>query len=130
MFSITPLFVLIFIVMNIVTILPIGPHRLKVGIPYWGGEEKLDRLVRGHGNFIEVVPLFLISQATAEYLGVANFILWIVGILMIFSRVIHYVGMVAQDNPLNKARLIGTLLSLTSMAVLAITIGLQLITGQ
>ncbi len=125
--SVTPLFVLLFIVMNIVIILPIGPHRLKVGVPFWGGEEKLDRLARGHGNFIENVPLFLVGLATAEYLGASTTVLWVCGVLMSASRLIHYVGMVTLDKPLNNARLIGTLLSLSAFLIVAVSIGLELI---
>jgi len=126
MLSITPLFVLLFVVMNIVILMPIGPHRVKVGVPFWGGEEKLDRLVRGHGNFIEFVPLFLVALATAEYLGTADLVVWAGGLLMLTGRLVHYVGMVALKNP-TYARLVGTLLSLTSMALLALVIGWKVI---
>lgn len=126
MLSITPLFVLLFVVMNIVIVMPIGPHRNKVGVPLWGGENKLDRLVRGHGNFIEFVPLFLVALATAEYLGTTDIALWAGGLLMLVGRLVHYVGMVALKNPI-PARLVGTLLSLTSMAVLALCIGWKIL---
>lgn len=128
MLSITPLFVLIFVVMNIVILFPIGPYRAKVGVMFWGGEDKLDRLVRGHGNFIEFVPLFLVALATAEYLGAASVVLWTGGGLMLFGRLLHYVGMVVLNN-LIPTRLIGTLLSLTSMAMLAFSIGWKVFTG-
>jgi len=127
MLSITPLFVLLFVVMNIVILMPIGPHRAKVGVMFWGGEDKLDRLVRGHGNFIEFVPLFLVALATAEYLGTASVVLWAGGGLMLIGRLLHYIGMVVFNN-LIPTRLIGTLLSLTSMAVLAVGIGWKLFT--
>ncbi len=128
MLSITPLFVLLFVVMNIVILMPIGPYRVKVGVPFWGGEEKLDRLVRGHGNFIEFVPLFLVALATTEYLGTASVVVWVGGLLMLAGRLVHYVGMVALTNP-TPARLVGTLLSLTALAVVALSIGWKVITS-
>lgn len=118
--SITPIFVAIFVVIQIAMVFPIGPYRAKVGIPFWGGDEKLDRMVRGHGNFIEFVPVFLLALGCAEFLGANDLLIWCCGGFMVVSRIVHYVTI--QKKPVGIGRLFGTLSSLVNLAVLAIVI--------
>lgn len=115
-FTITPLFVALFSFMNLVLIFPIGPYRATIKIPFWGGEDKLDRMVRGHGNFIEVVPLALITMATAEILGANAKLIIGCGAALLLARLVHYITL--QSNPIGKGRLIGTLVSMLSTLVL------------
>lgn len=118
--SITPVYVAIFVLIQVAMVFPIGPYRGKVGIPFWGGEDKLDRMVRGHGNFIEFVPIFLLALATAEYLGANTALIWGCGAAMVLSRLVHYVTL--QTSPTGMGRLLGTLLSLVVLVVLALTV--------
>lgn len=123
-FTITPLFIALFAIMNLVLIFPIGPYRAKIGIPFWGGEDKLDRMVRGHGNFIEVVPISLITMATAELLGANSTLVLGSGAALLLSRLLHYITL--QSSPMGNGRLIGTLISMLTTVVLVGAILYQL----
>lgn len=123
-FTITPLFVALFALMNLVLMFPIGPYRAKVDIAFWGGEDKLDRMVRGHGNFIEVVPLALIAMATAELTGANSTLILSCGVALLLARLVHYVTL--QSNPTGNGRLIGTLVSMITILVLSGAILFQL----
>ncbi|MBL1419504.1 MAG: MAPEG family protein [Alphaproteobacteria bacterium] len=123
-FTVTPIFIALFALMNLVLIFPIGPYRAKISIPFWGGEDKLDRMVRGHGNFIEVVPLTLITMATAELLGANSTLILACGVALTLSRLLHYITL--QSNPTGNGRLIGTLISMITTLALAGAILFQL----
>ena len=52
-------------------------------------EDILRRAVRGHGNFIEYTPLFLILLYLAENAGTQSYILHILAIIFMFERLLH-----------------------------------------
>tara|TARA_S200000501_G_C20540701_1_gene619927 strand:- start:146 stop:547 length:402 start_codon:yes stop_codon:yes gene_type:complete len=52
-------------------------------------EDILRRAVRGHGNFIEYTPLFLILLYLAENAGTQSYILHILAIIFMFGRLLH-----------------------------------------
>lgn len=119
-FEITPIFVAIFLIFGIAIAFPIGPLRGKVDINFWGGEPKLDRLVRGHGNFIEYVPFALIGMATAELVGTPPSFLIGAGVILLVARVVHYFGL--QVSGVGPARLIGTVATMLITLSLACAI--------
>ena len=58
-----------------------------------GGNDKLKRAVRIHGNFCEHVPFILILMTINELAGLAHIWLHIAGVVLIISRMLHMVGL-------------------------------------
>ena len=52
-------------------------------------EEIITRAIRGHGNFIEYTPLFLILLYLAEDASTQSNILHILAIIFMFGRLLH-----------------------------------------
>lgn len=69
-----------------------GRHGASVGIGT-GGDERLERAVRVHGNFAEYVPLALLLLLVAELAGANAIWLHVNGALLIAGRVLHAVGL-------------------------------------
>ena len=86
-----------------------GSARGKSGISILHGDPvdmKLAEKIRRHQNFLEYVPMFLIVFAALEANGVSGLFLYIVGDLMIISRIFHAFGL-HHDNMAHVGRLIG-----------------------
>ena len=86
-----------------------GSARGKSGVSILFGDPvdmKLAEKVRRHQNFLEYVPIFLIVFAALEINGVSSLFLYIVGDLMIVSRIFHAFGL-HHDNMGHIGRLIG-----------------------
>jgi len=49
----------------------------------------LERAIRGHGNFIEYAPLFLILMLTLELSDASATLLYIAGIIFTLGRLMH-----------------------------------------
>jgi uncharacterized membrane protein YecN with MAPEG domain len=86
-----------------------GSARGKSGLSVLFGEPanmELAQKVRVHQNFLEYVPIFLIVFAAIEFNGGSSIFLYVVGDLMIISRIAHAIGL-KHDNMAHKGRLIG-----------------------
>ena len=86
-----------------------GSARGKTGLSVLFGEPAnldLAQKVRVHQNFLEYVPIFLIVFAAIEANGGSSMFLYVVGDLMIISRIAHAIGL-RHDNMGHKGRLIG-----------------------
>lgn len=60
------------------------------GIPLGdGGDPRMLRVIRGHGNFAEYVPLALLMMAILELGRHSSYVLHAIGIALILSRVLH-----------------------------------------
>ena len=82
-----------------------------------GGNEALIRRMRAHANFVESAPFVLVLIAAIEATqGSANW-LWYVGIVYIFGRLAHGLGM--DGGTLGKGRMVGTLITLLTLLGLA-----------
>jgi len=66
--------------------------RAKVSIND-GGDEKLSRAIRTHGNFIETVPYALGLIAIIEVNGAPAATLWWLGAVLVISRLMHSYGL-------------------------------------
>lgn len=78
---------------------------LKISIGHVENPEML-RAIRAHSNFIEYVPLALISMLFLELNGVQSIILHFLGILLLLSRSLHAYG-VSQINENFRFRVTG-----------------------
>lgn len=89
--DVTPVFVAVFLLLQVVITNVVGYRRLKTGIHFLdGGDLALTRRMRAHGNFTETVPIALVGMLTAELLGAPAPILWIGGMLLVVGRIWHY----------------------------------------
>jgi len=93
-----------------------------------GGDARLERAMRVHGNFAEYVPLFLVALLAAELCGVAPVALHAAGAAMLAGRALHAAGMwCAPDiRPLRSAGMLVTLAGLVGAGGLALGGGLGL----
>jgi len=78
-------------IMFIIITLRIVVCRNKKKISLGDGEDReLGKLIRGHGNFIETVPLALVLLLMLELQGAAPTTLHVLGIVFLAGRVLHY----------------------------------------
>jgi uncharacterized membrane protein YecN with MAPEG domain len=64
-------------------------YRIPVGD---GGDERMIRAARVHGNFAEYVPFVLLLMALLEHVGIAASIVHGAGICLLAGRVAHAAG--------------------------------------
>jgi uncharacterized membrane protein YecN with MAPEG domain len=99
----------IFAIFALVLSFKAGSFRGKSGISLLFGEPtnmELAEKVRTHQNFLEYVPMFLLVFAAIELNGGSNVFLYVVGDLMIISRIAHAIGL-KHDNMAHPGRFIG-----------------------
>ena len=86
-----------------------GSARGKSGVSIlFGAPENmpLAEKVRRHQNFLEYVPIFLIVFGAVELNGGSSMFLFVVGDLLIITRIAHAIG-IKHDNMGHIGRLIG-----------------------
>ena len=71
-----------------------GSAKAAVGT---GGNIRLERAIRAHGNFAEYVPLALILLIAMEMQRNSIYVLHILCIILVLGRVIHAFG-ISQEN--------------------------------
>jgi uncharacterized protein len=65
-------------------------RRAQTGIDLLdGGDQKLLRRIRAHGNFSETAPMALLLMALLELRGLSNTWLIIFGITLLLGRILH-----------------------------------------
>ena len=74
-----------------------------------GEVEELSRFIRAHANFIETVPLALILMAIMETQNFSIYVLHLMGIALIISRLCHWIGMTTGSG-YGRMRMIGMIL--------------------
>ena len=90
-------------------------YRLKISLGD-GGDERLSRVIRGHGNFAEYVPLSLLLLAFAEIGGSEAVVLHLGGLALFTGRLLHgYALALTLGNML--ARRYGMILTIASMVI-------------
>lgn len=86
---VTPLYAGFLTLLFVLLSLRVVQFRQK-GIPLGdGGDPKMLRVVRGHANFAEHVPLALLLMAILELGRNSIYVLHAIGIALILSRVLH-----------------------------------------
>ncbi|MCQ0986598.1 MAPEG family protein [Jiella marina] len=80
-----------------------------------GGNPRMIRVMRGHANAIEFIPMTLIAMLGAALLGTPALILHALGVLLTIGRFVHALHFTAADAPAWQ-RFAGTSLSLLAMA--------------
>jgi uncharacterized protein len=80
------LLVLLFLVLTIGVIRRRGSEKILLGD---GGNAGMQRLVRGHANFVEYVPLALLLMAILELSRFSIYLLHALGIALVVARLLH-----------------------------------------
>lgn len=82
-------------------------------------DASLERAIRGHANFAEYTPLFLILLFLAELHGVSSFVINLCGGLFTIGRLFHgYAFAFRSHHPVG--RVAGTALTLNALTILII----------
>lgn len=90
-------------------------YRLKVSLGD-GGDNRLNRVIRGHGNFAEYVPLSLLLLAFAEIGGAGAVVLHLGGLALLTGRLLHGYAMALTEQNFF-ARRYGMILTIASIAI-------------
>ena len=117
----TLLFAALFGLLHVFFTLRVGGYRFISRINFGdGGDTELRNRMRGHGNFIENVPIALILLLLNELNGLAAETLMLLGSILLVSRVLHYVMIVTRSLPiiLRPISMLGTLGTILASAVL------------
>ncbi len=94
-------------------------HRFRSGIMIGdGGEKRLRRMVRIHGNSVENIPLSVLLMGLYELDGGEKMVLHAAGISLIVGRVLFAVPLWSHDGP-SPIRASGVTLTWGTTAVLA-----------
>jgi uncharacterized membrane protein YecN with MAPEG domain len=83
------LLALLFVVLSVRTLRLRGRLRVALGD---GGRPELQRAMRVHANFAEYAPLGLLLIAMLELQGAPGWQLHALGVLLLFGRAVHAVG--------------------------------------
>ncbi|NQV84961.1 MAG: MAPEG family protein [Rhodospirillales bacterium] len=91
-----------------------------------GGHTKLNRMIRGHGNFSEYVPIALLLMVIAEMANADKTIIHLIGATLLSGRLLHAYALALTDANMF-ARRSGMILTFTAIVIGAgtcLTIGL------
>lgn len=92
---------------------PISLRRIKVGDMIGGSnDDVLLRRIRAQGNFVEYVPLGLISLGLVEAHAEPAWLVLIMGMALAFGRLLHAVGMFRSSASLRGIGVVLTYLAL------------------
>ncbi|MCC8962252.1 MAPEG family protein [Bradyrhizobium sp. Pear76] len=97
--------------------IPVSLRRTKVGV--MAGEcpdETLHRRIRAQGNFIEYVPLGLISLGLVEAQAAQAWMVVVIGTILAFGRLLHAIGMLRGSPPVRGFGMLFTYLALVVAA--------------
>lgn len=117
----TLLFAAIFGFLHVIFTLRVGGYRFRSKISLGdGGDKELRNRIRAHGNFIENVPIALVLLLLNDLNGLPVSTLMILGLVLLVSRVLHYVTIVSRSLPivLRPISMLGTLGTILASAIL------------
>lgn len=122
MFSITIIYAGILALMLVALSAYVVAGRVKNRVSLGdGGNEDMTVRIRAHANFAEHVPLALIAMGLLETRGTAGWVLHLMGIVLVLSRLAHPIGLRRPPpNPLRGGAVVGTWLVLAAGGVLLI----------
>ena len=89
-----------------------------------GNNRDLGKLIRGHGNFAETVPLALVLMLMLELQGSSAILLHSLGIALIAGRVLHYLRVTSLVKIMNfRVAGMGLTLMVITVASIRLLIG-------
>ena len=108
----------------------VGFKRLKTNTGIGdGGDERLARRIRVHGNLIENAPIFLILLVLLELTGTGKIRIATLGFVFVLGRLAHAVGLSQSTNPTAPLRGIGAGVSVLAVIVTASMILSHIVKG-
>ena len=93
-----------------------------------GGDPRMTRVIRGHANFAEYVPLILVLMLILEMARTSLYVLHVLGIALVVGRVLHGYSL-SFSARFRSGRLWGATLTLAVLLVAAVLTLLQGIRG-
>jgi len=88
-------------------------HKVSLGD---GDNENMQKRIRAHANFAEFVPFALFLMFVAEWEGMADPMTHILGLLLIFGRLLHGAALLEFNTIIPKPRQIGMVSTIFVMA--------------
>jgi len=79
-----------------------------------GGDKELGSAIRVQGNFVEYVPMALLLLGMIEWMGSKPWIVYVLGIALVLSRIIHAWGLYSG---VFNARVVGATITWIVLAV-------------
>ena len=110
------LLALVYLVLSIRVIKLRGQNSISLGD---GGNEALQRAIRGHGNFAEYAPMGVLLLLIAELQSVNAFVLIALAVVLLVGRICHgYAFAFTAGSPvLRQAGMILTFLTIAALAI-------------
>lgn len=90
-------------------------YRVSLGS---GGDARMNRMMRVHGNAMEYIPIALLLMVIYELDGGSRTVLHIAGVTFLAARLLHAVGLAATAAP-NPGRALGMVLTWGTILTLA-----------
>jgi hypothetical protein len=118
------LHVLLMLALAVPVVIHRNTHRIGIGD---GGDRRLARKIRVHGNFVEYVPMALLVLALLELCGLPAPWVWGLGGALLLGRLLHAFGL-SRSGGYSVGRFTGTLLTwlaLVSMAMAGLWLSLR-----
>ena len=84
-----------------------------------GGEDTLQPVIRGQGNFIEYVPLSLLLLGYLEFSGTHPYLIHGLGIALVVARILHPFGLQKDGGP-TVPRVVGTVITWIVLVIVAV----------
>lgn len=96
-------------------------RRARIGVGH-GGDERLERWTRIHGNFAEYVPLALVLLALIELQGATSWLLHGLGAALVVGRLAHAQGLAgsAAESPGRAFGVLATFVVIFAASVMAL----------
>lgn len=89
---------------------------------------RVERCVRGHGNFAEYTPMILLLIGLGEVGGVNTYVVWVSAALLVAGRLLHgYAFSFTDHSPIGRGG--GTLLTMMSLGLISLALLLLPISG-
>ncbi len=99
-------------VLHVIFTLRVGGYRFSSNISLGdGGDKELLNRIRGHGNFVEQVPIALVLLLLNDLNGLSDTAMYSLGGVLLVSRIVHYLMITIRSLPivLRPLSMIGTL---------------------
>ena len=122
MYLVTPLFAALLALMFVLLSINVVRLRMREQISLGdGGNNKLNRAIRIHANFIEYVPLTLLLMWLLESLDLSAARVYWVGVALLIARILHFIGM-TFPRKLMILRQLGVMLSFVLLVYLSLAL--------
>lgn len=115
--TVTPLYAIPLAALYLVLSTAVIRRRRRLGISIGdGGDTRFARLIRGHGNFAEYVPIALLLMAFAEMGGADAAAIHTAGLLLLSGRLLHAyaLGLTERNLPARTGGMVLTFAAIVS----------------